>query len=152
MKRFLDNLISHEQTGFLKGRFIGENIRLVLDLIGYCDRNYKKGALLFLDYEKAFDKLDWKYIHNCLSYFNFGAGFIDGIVTFYNKANSCVTNNGYFSDYFKISRGVRQGCPLSPYLFIICTEVFTLIIKSNKQIGSLWKILFLKYHNMLMIP
>ena len=137
MKRYLNKLISCEQTGFMKGRFIGENIRLVLDLINHCSNNNIPGALLFLDYEKAFDKIDRGYIHYCLSFLNFGPGFRNWISTFYNNATSCVTNNGYISEYFKISRGVRQGCPLSPYLFIICTEILTSRIKSNSNITGI---------------
>lgn len=72
LKQVLPDLISPEQTGFLKNRFIGENIRCILDLINYCDSQSVPGALLFLDYEKAFDTLDLEFLYNTLSMFNFG--------------------------------------------------------------------------------
>ena len=136
-KQVLPSLISPEQTGFLKGRYIGENIRLVLDLIWYCKEYVTHGALLFLDFGKAFDHLDWDFIHNTLSYYNFGPSVRQWVRTLYNNTSSCILNNGFASDYFRVSRGVRQGCPLSPYLFIICTEIFISMINFNTHIHGI---------------
>ena len=58
----IDQLVSGDQTGFVKGRYIGENIRLVLDLIQYAAEKKKDGMLLFCDWEKAYDSLDWEYL------------------------------------------------------------------------------------------
>lgn len=85
MKHVLNTIISYEQTGFLKGRFIGENIRLVQDLIWYCNEKSVPGGLLFLDFMKAFDRLDWSFIQCTLSYFNFGSQFKHWIKVFYSN-------------------------------------------------------------------
>lgn len=116
MKKVLSELIGPEQSGFLKDRYIGENIRTILDLINYCKTNYVSGALLFLDFEKAFDCLDWEFLHNTLSFLNFSNDFRTWIKILYSNVSSCVSNNGYIAEYFKLSRGVRQGRPPSPYL------------------------------------
>lgn len=137
LKQVLPDLISPEQTGFLKNRFIGENIRCILDLINYCDSQSVPGALLFLDYEKAFDTLDLEFLYNTLSMFNFGNEFKNWIRTLYTNISSCVVYNGFFTEYFRVSRGVRQGCPLSPYLFIICSEIFNCLIKTNINIKGI---------------
>ena len=71
MKGVLNSIVSYEQTGFLHGRFMGENIRLIQDLICYCDEKSIPGSLLFLDFEKAFDRLDWCFIQHTLDYLNF---------------------------------------------------------------------------------
>ena len=134
----LSDIINNEQTGFIKGRYIGENIRLIYDLIMYCDDNYIPGTLLFIDYEKAFDSLDWSFIKNTLSYFNFGNMLIQWVSVLYSNVSSCVTNNGFISKFFNVSRGVRQGCPLSPYLFIICTEIVNTLINSNINIKGIY--------------
>ena len=131
VKPALIDLISTNQTGFIKGRYIGENIRLVLDTIEYCKNNDIGGSLIFLDFEKAFDSLDHIFINNVLTHFNFGSSFRQWVSTLYNNALSCVSNNGYFTDYFPVARGVRQGCPLSPYLFIICSEVLCMYVKQD---------------------
>ena len=115
LKNVINNLISNEQTGFLKGRYIGENIRLVLDSIEYCKLNNIRGSFIFLDYAKAFDSLDRTFIDHVLSYFKFGNSFRLWIKTLYSNATSCVINNGFQTNFFPIARGVRQGCPLSPY-------------------------------------
>ena len=137
MKTVLNDIISNEQTGFLKGRYIGENVRLILDIIHYCKVKSIHGTLLFLDFEKAFDRLDWGFVQDTLTFFNFGPDFKHWVNTIYGNANSCVTNDGHFSKYFSLSRGVRQGCPLSPYLFIMCAEIFSIMIKGNDIISGI---------------
>ena len=75
---------------------------------------------------------------NCLKHFNFGEDFIKWIDLFYSDAKSCVTNNGCLSNFFPIKRGVCQGCPLSPYLFIICIELLSHKITSSEDIKGLY--------------
>ena len=72
----------------------------------------------------------------CLKHFNFSEDFINWIRPFYLNATSCVTNNGFQSEFFPVRRGVRQGCPLSPYLFIICMELLTYQIGINRYNNS----------------
>ena len=72
------------------------------------------GLFFFADFEKAFDSVDHDFIFKVLKHFNFGSSFINWIKLLYNDAKSSVVNNGYMSDFLKIERGVRQGCPLSP--------------------------------------
>ena len=74
---------------------------------------------------------------NCLKHFNFGENFIKWIELFYSDAKGCVTNNGFLSSFFPIKRGVRQGCPLSPYLFIICIELLSHKINSSENIKGI---------------
>ena len=69
MPRVIDN----DQTGFLKNRFIGENIRLVDSVINYANIKKIPGLLLFIDFEKAFDSLEWSFIEKTLNYYNFGS-------------------------------------------------------------------------------
>ena len=73
----------------------------------------------------------------CLEKFNFGKDILTWVKTLYNDVSSCVINNGTTCQYFKIVRGVRQGDPLSPYLFIICVEMLAIAIRSNKIIKGI---------------
>ena len=74
---------------------------------------------------------------NCVKHFNFCENFIKWIELFYRDAKGCVTNNGFLSSFFPIKRGVRQGCPLSPYLFIICIELLSHKINSSEKIKGI---------------
>ena len=130
-------LIDSDQTGFLKGRFIGENIRLIDGLINHTAARNIPGLLMFLDFEKAFDTVEWSFIWKTLSSFNFGTSLINWIKLCYHNIESCVLNNGWASNYFTPERGVRQGCPLSPYIFILCAEVLANKIRANKDIKGI---------------
>ena len=64
IKAVLPSLINNDQTGFVTGRFIGENVRLIDCIIQYAAEKYIPGLLLFIDFEKAFDSLEWSFIVN----------------------------------------------------------------------------------------
>ena len=137
IKKFLPNIIDCSQTGFIKGRYIGENIRLIQETIEKLENENSPGLLFFADFEKAFDSISHKYILRCLKSFNFGADIIRWVKCFYQGANSCVQNAGHMSDFFSINRGVRQGCPLSPYLFIICIEILSLTLQKDHDVTGI---------------
>ena len=95
------------------------------------------GMLLFIDFEKAFDSLEWNYLFKVLEVMNFGPMFGKWIHTFYSNITSCVMNNGYVSDFFQLYRGVRQGCPLSGLLFVLTIEVLAQVNRENENIRGL---------------
>jgi len=134
----LSQLVNSDQTGFIQGRFIGENIRLIDSVINFAAAKNIPGLLLFLDFEKAFDSLNWFFIQRTFKHFNFGSSIINWVKTFYNNIESCVLNNGWSSNFFKPERGVRQGCPLSPYLFVLCAEVLAEKIRNTKDIKGIF--------------
>ena len=137
IKLILDKIIGKEQTGFIKGRYIGENIRLIYDLMNFTEINNIPGLILLIDFEKAFDSLSWRFIRNALKMLNFGDSLIKWVDVFYKNITSAVSLNGHFSSFFSIGRGCRQGDPLSPYLFIICAEFLSTMIKNNKKIKGI---------------
>ena len=137
IKLVLPNLINLDQTGFLTGRFIGENITLIDSIIQYATEKNIPGLLLFIDFEKAFNSLEWPFIHDTLRSYGFGASLINWVKTLYSHTESCILNNGWASNFFEIQRGVRQGCLLSPYLFILSAEVLTMAIRKNTNIKGI---------------
>ena len=72
LKKILPKVISPSQKGYLKGRFIGENTRVLYDLMKITEEKSIPGLLLLIDFEIAFDTVEWSFIDNCLKYFNFG--------------------------------------------------------------------------------
>ena len=93
--------------------------------------------LLFIDFEKAFDSLEWTFILSTLRSFGFGTSLINWVKTLYSHTESCILNNGWASNFFEIQRGVRQGCPLSPYLFILSAEVLATAIRNNTKVKGI---------------
>ena len=136
LKKVLPKVIGETQKGFLKDRYIGENIRLVYDIMSDLEVHNKKGLIILLDFEKAFDSLEWKYINKVLQSYSFGTNFIRWFNTLYNNSCSCVINNGYFSEFFQLARGCRQGDPLSPYIFILAIEPLAMEIKLDKEVNG----------------
>ena len=75
LQKVLYKIINTDQTGYIKKRYIGTNIRLIDDIIDYTEKFNKPGVLLFLDFRKAFDSLEWDFLHKVLEKFGFGESF-----------------------------------------------------------------------------
>ena len=109
----------------MKGRYIGENIRLIYDVMEYTMVEKKGGILMSLDFKKAFNTLEWEFVEKILELFNFGENVKKWVRIFYANIESAVMNNGFATNWFKPTRGVRQGCQLSPYLFTLGAEILS---------------------------
>ena len=131
LKKVINKLIHTDQTGYLKGRSIGQNIRLIQDVIDYFENDNTQGAIIFLDFRKAFDTVNHNFLMRVLEKLNFGQSFIQWVKTIYNKAESCVSNNGWTSKPLQIQKGIRQGCPLSALLFLLVAEVLATNIRKD---------------------
>ena len=137
IKKHIDFLIHHDQTGFIKGRFIGENINKILSIMEHCDTFQVEAMIVNIDFEKAFDSIEWSHLDRTLQFFNFGPNFRSWVRTLYNESFSKVLNNGWASDPIKLSRGLRQGCPLSSFLFILVAEILANKIRINRNIKGI---------------
>ena len=133
LKSTLDKLIHENQKGFISGRFIGENMRLIYDVLFETKNRNLQGLILSTDFEKAFDTVSWKFIEKTLKYYNFG----DLIIIFQKGAESCIIQNGFISEFFYLKRGCRQGDPISPYIFILCAEILGKMIRNNNDIRGI---------------
>ena len=117
-------LVHRDQTGFIKGRLISDNGMLLQSLIEYAewDDTQVSGAMIFLDFEKAFDSVQWSWITQTLIARGFPPSFVNIIKLLYSNPRASVIINGHRASAFVIGRGVRQGDPLSPLLFAIVIE------------------------------
>ena len=130
----MSTIIGPDQTCGVRGRTISSNLFLIRDLLEYVDREEIPLALLSLDQEKAFDRVDWGFLRRTLETFNFGPTFLRWITLFYTNIESAVVINGWTSSFFKPSRGVRQGCPLSPLLYVLTIEVLAVSLRTSPGI------------------
>ena len=137
LEKILSNIIHPCQSGYVKGRFIGESIRLIADTVDFTKIKNIPGIAVFLDFEKAFDSIEWDFIQKCLESFNFGPNLRQWISVFYKDISSCVINNGVASKHFYLERGVRKGCPLSGILFVIAMELLAQSIRRSKDIKGI---------------
>jgi exonuclease III len=134
LQRVIHKLISEDQTAYIKGRFIGNNARLICDILDFSDTRNIPGALICLDFEKAFDSVNWDFIFCTLEKFNFGMYFRNWIKILYTNPVINVKNNGWLSCNIPVSRGIRQGCPISALLFILVTEILAIKVKNDNDI------------------
>ena len=130
----ITNVVSPDQTCGIPGRFIGENLALLRDIVDYATINNLPAAVISIDQEKAFDRVEWPFLHRTLDAMGFGASFQRWIQIMYTDVRSAVQINGYLSGFFSVSRGVRQGCPLSPLLYVLVAETVACAIRADTSI------------------
>lgn len=109
LQKILKDIINDNQTAYIKGRYIGENNRLILDIFEFCESENVGGILLFLDFEKAFDSVEWNFLFKTLKKFNIGKFFITWANILYTNPIFKMKNNGWLSKSCSMTRGIRQG-------------------------------------------
>ena len=137
LQKVLPSIISLNQMAYLKDRQIGYIVRTIEDLYDYCYEYNVPGIMMIADFEKAFDTLNFSFLYKTLTYFNFGTYFRKWVKILYSSIESCMINNGYSSNFFPVSRGIRQGCPLSALLFIMAVEMLSIEIRNNPCIKNI---------------
>ena len=113
------------------------NARLILDIFDYREETNEDGVLLFLDFEKAFDSVEWNFLIKTLHKFNFGNNFINWVRILYKKPIFRLKNNGWISKTCQMSRGIRQKCLISAILYLFVAEILALSITQNVNIHGI---------------
>ena len=102
IKNILPDIIHHNQSGFVKNRYIGETVQSIFDLMDFTLKENILGLMIFINLRIAFDSVEWSYLVTCLEAFCFGPEFIRWVNTLYKSIRSCVINNGLTTDYFAL--------------------------------------------------
>ena len=90
IKNILPSIIHHNQTGFMNDRYIGETVRSIFDIMDLTVEENIPGLIIFIDFQKAFDSLEWNFLLRCLESFNFGFSLIRWVFTFYKNIYKAV--------------------------------------------------------------
>ena len=134
IKKVLPDIIHKNQSGFLSGRNITDNLRTILDVIDYTELHEVPAILVTVDFEKAFDKVRYDSLFEIMKWFNFGPVYINAIRTLFEDFRLATINNGYQSEYIKPQKGLFQGNPIASYLFILVIELLAIRLRQNARI------------------
>jgi hypothetical protein len=123
MKPLLHNWILPSQTGFVPNRCILDNIFLAFETIAWTRENQQDLSMLLLDFEKAYDRVNWTFLKEVMAKMGFHSQWIKQVMSLNENAAASVIVNGEISSTFRLQRSVQQGCPLAPYLFLLTVDV-----------------------------
>jgi len=138
INKAIPHIISKQQTGFQKGKGTNVNITLMYLVLEYFHRNPDKGGyLLQIDFEKAFDSVEHNFLFQTLAVMGFGSYLISLVKVAFAGCMSMLLVNGNLTEPVYLQRGLHQGSPLSPLLFIIVGQILTNRCYSNKNIKGL---------------
>jgi hypothetical protein len=131
LEKILPKFICHSQTGFVKGRFILENLITSWEALNWANITNQDAAMFLLDFEKAYDRIEWNFIIMMLDAFGFPPFFCNVVKMLLKDAYAQVDVNGSLSAPFPLGRSIRQGCPLAPALFVISSEALYYILRDS---------------------
>lgn len=138
LNKIIAEYIGRDQAGFIPGRNILDNVLRTLEVIHYCKaRKEDPSLILSLDVEKAFDRVEHSYIVTLLKHMKFGSKFLAALQAIYASPKASVKVNGHLSDSFPVTRGTRQGCPLSPLLFALAIEPLAEALRTEKGVRGI---------------
>ncbi|KAG1534445.1 hypothetical protein G6F51_012093 [Rhizopus arrhizus] len=132
----LNRLISLQQLGFMPGRFIGENGKLLNVVMSVAEKTSSQAIGLLLDQEKAYDRIHPEYLRQSMSVLGIPSAVIDSLCTLFFSTSIRININGHLSDSFIQQRGLRQGDPISPLLFNIAFDPFIRSMNTSPDIAG----------------
>ena len=130
-------VISPSQSGFLKQRNILEGPLALLEIVHELKRTKSRGVILKLDFEKAYDRVNWEFVRQVLIKKGFDVGFVHRIMHLVSSGHTAVTINGVMGKFFRNKRGLRQGDPSSPLIFNFVADALAALISKARAAGHI---------------
>ena len=137
MEKVLPTIVHFSQCAHVEDRSTFDALRTIEDVMTYSKMKNLQGLMVAIDFEKSFDSVKWNFLYKTLTSFGFSPSFVKWVKTYYCDIKSCIMNNGFINGYFKIEKGVRQGDPLSAYLFTLVIEILAIQIRSDSTIKGI---------------
>lgn len=131
LQPILPSCILPSQTAFVKNRSILDNVFLANEAVHWSRESGQSTVILLLDFEKAYDRVNWQFLEAAMEKLGFSATWIKWTSALYRNASSSIIVNGKRLPKFPIERSVRQGCPFAPYLYLIISDVLDYIVNSD---------------------
>jgi hypothetical protein len=150
LKKILPKIISAEKFGFLEGRFIHEAMGSTQGALHTIRQKKQATMVMKIDLSKAYDRACWLYLRSLLIHIKLNRQVVDWVMGCVITVSFVILINGADSPFFKPTRGLRQGCPLSPYLFLLVVEGLSKTILAARRKGNIvvnqgwW---FIGYHS-----
>ncbi|CAI5481024.1 unnamed protein product [Closterium sp. Yama58-4] len=132
LKKVLHEVISEDQYGFIPGRQLADAVAVVADAIEAGANGKEDWFLLMIDFQKAFDSISRNFLFSTLRKLGLPEEFVSWTEGLHRDAGTCLHINGWTGEKVAVEKGVRQGCPLAPYLFLCAVEPLCQEINRNK--------------------
>ncbi|XP_058725811.1 uncharacterized protein LOC131597115 [Vicia villosa] len=136
LKEVIDTLVSNNQTAFVPGRNKMDGVLLVNELLDWMKKKKRGSILLKVDFEKAYDSVSWQYLKEMMMRMGFGERWMKWMDSCIFKSHISVLVNGSATKEFKVNKGLRQGDPLSPFLFVLAMEGLTTLVRKSIEVGD----------------
>ncbi|KAJ9557995.1 hypothetical protein OSB04_012609 [Centaurea solstitialis] len=135
IKKVIGKLISNPQSAFIKGRSILDGILIANEVVDYVRKKKRKSFIFKVDFEKAYDSVEWSFLLDCLRKMGFGEKWVNWIEACLKSSTLSVLVNGSPTKEFPMKRGLRQGDPLAPFLFLIVAECLNILMRNAGEKG-----------------
>ena len=130
----INDVVSGDQVGYIKGRRVSMLLRLIDDVTDQLNVRQKPGLLLTIDYCQAFDRMSKDFMIHTFEKIGFGSDFVKWVSVLMADAKSCVAYCGWLSEYFAVEAGIRQGYPFPPLAFVLAVELLAIKIRHCENI------------------
>ena len=140
IKPVVQSITRPKQTGFIKGRFILDNLMLAWETIGWAQQSRKNALLVKLNFDKVYDRIRWDFILKMLHWLGFGPKLQKYVKMLFQDANAQIIINNSLTTPFELQQSIRQGCSLSPFLYVLTADALGYLLHGANHLNLIKRI------------